>query len=410
MISKILKKSMMITVVTGCIMLLQLYITNQLSIDKELLEKYVYLDFIILSSIALGVFGGELGAINAINELNGKISSEVFKRSLLNYIVLIFPVFLIFSKFTLSVLDYFIYFLSGMFVLLNQLQVYFLRAKEKFIISSLVERIVWVGFAFFLLVFNVKLEFSLLIGIIIANVVGCLYIYIFMKERCILSSQLNSREVLGNSKYITITAYLIFLYERLDQFLISIFISPVILASYFVAQKLAFLTKFLTRSVYQVTYPLFNKQKNLVQLSLHVNSFISFCFSLVIVFYGEYLLSYFNVRGKDFYIVIVLLSFSVFISSLNNTLYQYVNYKGGSNYYMKNALFLIIVQLIFVIPFMFYFSFVGVAISRLVVSCIGAFASMRDFKKVSKEVINLKPFFLMFLIMVLSGVFNEKVF
>ncbi|MEL4292823.1 hypothetical protein [Shewanella xiamenensis] len=411
MIAKFLKSSIIVTGVTAIVMILQLIIANDMSVDKELLSKYVYVDFIILASTSLAIFGCEQGYINLIHENEGVVPLKSLVLSSINFSFLLFPIFIVFSSFSLSIHDYFLMFISGFSIMINQNFVYYLRYNQRYLVSSLCERVFWLFFVILYLLFDVELIVSVALSTLFASTFSIITISFYRQNTklCFFSKSIRLEDKsIKEGAYITATSYLTMLYERLDQFLISIFISPAVLASYFIVQKLSFLNKFITRSMYQVLYPMLKKSNDIIEMAINTNVMLSFFFSILMIFGGEFFLKIFNVDANEYHLVLILLSISVFISSLNNTLYQFINHKGASNLYFKNSLILVTFQLALVLPLMYFYSYEGIAFSRIIVSSIGAYRACRDFNQVAgSQELSLKPFLIMLTFLFISGGFIE---
>lgn len=413
MLSKLLKGSFVVTLATAIVLLTQLWLASYLSVDKALLAKFVYIEFFILSSMSLAVFGTEQGFINelATNPTHFPVSRLL--SSAIIYTLLFVPMFLVFTSLSLTLTEYISLVSCGFLLILNQHVVYTLRYFEAFLISAVVERCFWIYFVLSILLIEIDIVWAATLSISVSFFSGLIIFYIFFLSKNAVSrlhfSFSSQKKSSIESVYLSATSYIVLFYERLDQFIISFFISPLALAAYFVSQKLSFSTKFLTRSIYQVLFPLLKRSDEILVPALYINIILAFFFSIVMIVFGNEILKFFDILDEQYVFALSFLSISVFISSLNTTLYQYINHKGGSKLYFRNAIFLLVLQTILMMPLAFLFSIKGMAVSRVIVSLVGAIKAKKDFVNTSGKKIDLKFFYTMLLILLIIGVFLEAV-
>lgn len=371
--------------------------------------------------IAVCFFGGEQHFVNVFNR--SKSSAHVLSTYLITYFLLLIPFSFVFFAF--HRLDYIntggfdvvgLYLICVTIGLAVIIAAYF-RSQLKILLASSLEKLTVCSVYVMLLVFVLCDGDDLDRYLTLLSIVYLGFLLYFVRGELSLS-----RNSLGISKdifskggfYFFSTLLIILLYERIDQMVILDRFSLTDLAGYFACFKLAFLIRFISKSVNSAMYPYLSKlssnnddkAEDLFKDIKLVNFSIAIILSLPLVFFSKEIISF--IYGENFIEyskVLQVMAIALIVSVSNQSDFNLMNSRGYSNYFLINSVLTVIVQctvIIFLIKSMGVFSLVLAKYLAVIFGFIfSTFLLVRNNVDINKPVlvfVSMTPFVVYYLI------------
>ncbi len=391
--NKLLKPAVLVLLVSVTGVLLNFFLLKFLArTAPDVLATWASFDLLIMAALAVCLYGGEQTTILAVHSKKpiADVSSSV-TVSLLIYVLLFAPLafFYLYEVASLSVFEAIIFcFACGTIVFTYHVS-FVLRGKGFYIKSAVIERLtVFFAILFLLVAFFLGIDFELasllLISAVLVLFISLFFIYKAGVIYSVREGWVNSWNFIRNRNSIFIYSTLIFafVYDRLDQILLTGFMDKNIVASYFVCYKLAFFVKFISRSFNQIFFSVMagaaedrDNAKEALKVNFLVNHNFSFVFALLLIVCSEHLLDFFLIHEFEYGLVLSVLGLAFFLSSYSQVAFNYVNASGGGKYFLKNGVLVVVIQLIFGL-FLFLWAGIGVfsfALAKFFSNGVGAF-------------------------------------
>ncbi|MBE4605957.1 hypothetical protein, partial [Vibrio navarrensis] len=253
--------------VSAVAIILQIFVVSYLSrVDSEYVAFIAIFEIFTAWIIALCFFGGEQHFVNVYNRSDNK--KHVLTTYLFSYFTLLFPFSLVF--YVLLSLDYINtggfdilgLYLTCISIGFSSVTAAYYRSRLKILLASLLEKFTVCSFYLFLLVFflygDEKVNSYLIIYSIFTQ---CGLLYFVRGELSISKNILSlSKEIFSKGGFFFfLTLLIILIYERIDQMVLLSKFNLTDLAGYFACFKLAFLIRFISKSVNSSMYPYLSK-------------------------------------------------------------------------------------------------------------------------------------------------------
>ncbi len=437
-LSSLLKSVSGLLLVSGGGVFAQFILIKLLSeqVESNLVYVLASLEICAAMSVCISVVGGEFSFLNfffkkdslqeRLNILSGYLFLTLAVFFLICTPILIFCVFLFWGGW--EVLGVFLlYGMVSVFLLVVSL---FFRAQSKFFLSGALEKLPVFVLLFFFVVCNFFAFGIDFYNVVLLSSLACLTLVCFLLAFLFFRS--SYRGAVGRGEYIaecinstlpmfrdrsarkvSATNVLVFLYERGDQVLIGLMLGPVAMAAYYVCYKVSFFVRFFAKMVNRIFYTYISKKVNssagcekepvgvsrLIRFNLDANSLVSFLFSLAVFVFSERILGYLNINDGEYVLVLKVLALSLYLSSLNQVYFNYINASSSGDLYFSNAVQVTLAQFVLFFCLVPFFGVLGVALAKLLSVLWGMVNSFRYMRRIGGPAVSgfLYPAFGVFL-------------
>lgn len=310
--------------------------------------------------IALCFFGGEQHFVNVFNR--SKSRSHVLSIYLIAYFLLLLPFSFVF--FTLYRLDYINtgafdvvgLYLTCVTIGASVIISAYLRSQLKILLASSLEKLTVCSVYIMLLVFFLCGGDNLDDYLIVFSVFYlCLLLYFFREDLSVSKDVFYiSKEIFSKGGlYFFFTLLIILIYERVDQMVILDGFDLTDLAGYFACFKLAFLIRFISKSVNSAMYPHLSKLSSnddvkAVELFKDIkliNFSVALMLSFPLVLFSEEIIRFiYGDQFVEYSQVLQVMAITLIVSVSNQSDFNLMNSRGYSNYFLINSVLTVIVQ------------------------------------------------------------------
>ncbi|KLE24598.1 lipopolysaccharide biosynthesis protein [Vibrio diabolicus] len=310
--------------------------------------------------IALCFFGGEQHFINVFNR--SKTKAYVLSTYLITYFLLLLP--FSFAFFTLHRLGYVniggfevvgLYLVCVTIGLAVIIAAYF-RSQLKILLASSLEKLTVCLVYIILLVISFYEGNDLDSYLIIFSIFYICMLLYFVRNDLSISKDTAciSKDIFNQGGfYFFSTLLIILIYERIDQMVILDRFDLTDLAGYFACFKLAFLIRFVSKSVNSAMYPYLSKLSSnddikAVELFKDiklVNFLIALILSLPLILFSDGIIGFiYGDQFVEYSQVLKIMAIALIVSVSNQSDFNLMNSRGYSNFFLINSILTVIVQ------------------------------------------------------------------
>ncbi|EHU4934660.1 hypothetical protein KY890_004080 [Vibrio vulnificus] len=371
--------------------------------------------------IALCFFGGEQHFVNVFNR--SKSGTHVLSIYLITYFLLLLP--FSFAFFTLYRLDYIStggfnvvgLYLTCVTIGASVIISAYLRSQLKILLASSLEKLTVCSVYIILLLFFLC-EGDNLDGYLIVFSVFflCLLLYFFRNNLSISKDDLYiCKDIFSTGgAYFFVTLLVILMYERIDQMVILDGFELTDLAGYFACFKLAFLIRFISKSVNSAMYPYLSKlssNDDVKALELFkdiklVNFSIALILSFPLIFLSEEIIRFiYGDQFVEYSNVLQIMAITLIVSVSNQSDFNLMNSRGYSSYFLINSVLTVIVQCAVIMSLINSIGILSLVLAKYFAVIFGFIFStlllVRNNVAINKLVltfVSITPFFVYFLI------------
>lgn len=408
--------------VSAVAIIIQIFVVSYLSrVGSEYVAFIAIFEIFTAWIIAFCFFGGEQHFVNVYNRSDNK--NHVLTTYLFSYFVLLFPFSVVF--YVLLNLDYINtggfdilgLYLTCISIGFSLVAAAYYRSQLKILLASLLEKFTVCSFYLFLLMFslygNNKID-SYLITYSIFTLCGLIY---FVRSDLSIPKNiiLLSKEIFSKSGFFFfLTLLLILIYERIDQMVLLSRFDLTDLAGYFACFKLAFLIRFISKSVNSAMYPYLSKlssKDDIKSLDLFkdiklVNFTIALILSFPLVFFSEDIISFiYGEKLIEYSQVLQIMAIALVVSISNQCDFNLMNSRGNSNYFLINSILTVIVQCVVILSLVNEIGIISLVLAKYVAVVFGFVFStwllIRNDIPINKFVmffVSITPFFVYYVI------------
>lgn len=331
--------------------LFQIYVLSSLN-NESLTKQIILFDISLVLISTIAIYGGEKGVFNSLKK-NKKI--YLYTSLLLFSIIAVLSFYFTNKNETsLFILTLFMIFIFEYLTIIFKYKSYALGTfVNRFVYMIIIASSAYIYQNYFNEVF------------ILITLISSLFLIIKLK---ISSEIFMNKKYDSDTNHILFTNIFVFIYERLDQILLSTLVTPFVLTQYFLIIKTGFAAKFLTRNLLNVRYKFSigkkdgNRLKNDLIISMCLNIFVI----INILLFKDYLYLFLNIDFKDADIVLFSICFILLLSPINLACNNFFVANGFSYILFLNS---IILTTLFVIPLIVLQVFLNIEIIRSIVIC-----------------------------------------
>jgi hypothetical protein len=346
------------------------------------------IDILYIYIITCGIYGAETGVLNRLNK-----NLSVLPQTIILSIGIAITFSLLLSS---SIEEVIMFFLLGILISYNELKSIMIRFQGGFNKSLLVQRLPYLISTLALFVFPVNPLYIFL----------TVYALFVVLTRVSLVTSTQEKWLDRNTNYLQLNNILVTSYERVDQIILAVYFPINTLVNYFLISKVSLAAKFLTRNLYQITYPSILKGESHTKFEniLSFSVILNFLTLVPLIFVSEHIFSYLEIEQDYMLTVFYLFNIVHFNSSLNITINQFLNASDNSKYNFINSVLLIISQISLIVVLFEQYGVLSLIFAKLISSYFAMTLCIFQYRTVFKKFPDLKVF-LFFKVLLLCALY-----